>query len=137
MSAAGTNIEMAVSTRSKSSSNDGSISKVKNSDTNNKTKITKISTSTPSIAWIDIFFFIILVLLSIFTYPSDFLTGHIKHVPISFVWYYGWITAVSTGLGALPFIFFKEPTKFWLGVSNGEVYITNLLCIVFNHQVTH
>jgi ZIP family zinc transporter len=36
------------------------------------------------------------------------------------VWYYGWITAVATGFGAVPFVFIKEPNKFWMGVSNGK-----------------
>jgi len=113
---------MAVSTRSKSSA-ESSASKSKNNTSSNDTikKNTKSKSSNPPIAWIDIIFFVILLLLSIFTYPSNFLSGNIEHVPISFVWYYGWITAVSTGLGALPFIFFKEPTKFWLGVSNGKL----------------
>jgi ZIP family zinc transporter len=34
------------------------------------------------------------------------------------VWYYGWITAVSTGLGVIPFFFIPEPDRFWMGVSN-------------------
>lgn len=37
------------------------------------------------------------------------------------VWYYGWITAVSTGLGVLPLVFVRDPShldKYWIGVSN-------------------
>ena len=34
------------------------------------------------------------------------------------VFYCGWITAVSTGLGVLPFLVFNEPNKFYMGVSN-------------------
>ena len=37
------------------------------------------------------------------------------------VWYYGWITAVSTGLGVLPLTFVRDPShleKYWIGVSN-------------------
>lgn len=36
------------------------------------------------------------------------------------VFYYGWLTAVSTGLGVVPFFFISEPNKFWMGVSNGK-----------------
>jgi len=34
------------------------------------------------------------------------------------VWYFGWITALSTGLGTLPFVVVSEMNKWWLGVSN-------------------
>lgn len=40
------------------------------------------------------------------------------------VWYFGWITAVCTGLGALPFFFIKEPNKLWIGISNGRLPIS-------------
>ena len=36
------------------------------------------------------------------------------------VWYYGWISALSTGLGVLPLVFAPELDTFWIGVSNGE-----------------
>jgi zinc transporter, ZIP family len=36
------------------------------------------------------------------------------------VWYYGWITAVSTGLGIIPFFFVNKPNRHWMGVSNGS-----------------
>ena len=32
------------------------------------------------------------------------------------VWYYGWLTAISTGLGVIPFYFVSEPDKFWEGI---------------------
>ena len=59
-----------------------------------------------------------LLLISYFTYPDSLhLTGEpsVRHV-----WYYGWITAISTGLGVLPLIFVPHLDKFWIGVSNGE-----------------
>jgi len=34
------------------------------------------------------------------------------------VWYYGWISALSTGLGVLPLVFAPELDTFWIGVSN-------------------
>ena len=37
------------------------------------------------------------------------------------VWSYGWITAVSTGLGAVPFVFVKQIRDWWLGISNGAL----------------
>jgi zinc transporter ZupT len=38
--------------------------------------------------------------------------------PEAEVFYYAMITAVATGLGALPFLFFKDLTHKWVGVSN-------------------
>ena len=34
------------------------------------------------------------------------------------VWWYGWVTALSTGLGALPMIWYKNVSDYWLGVGN-------------------
>lgn len=39
--------------------------------------------------------------------------------PVIDVFLYAMITAVATGLGALPFFFFKDLTRTWLGISNG------------------
>lgn len=38
--------------------------------------------------------------------------------PAADVFWYAMITAVATGLGALPFFFFKGLTRSWLGISN-------------------
>lgn len=38
--------------------------------------------------------------------------------PTTEVFLYALITAVATGLGALPFFFFKKLTRSWLGISN-------------------
>ena len=35
------------------------------------------------------------------------------------VFFYALLTAVATGVGALPFLFFKKISKRWLGISNG------------------
>ena len=35
------------------------------------------------------------------------------------VWWYGWVTALSTGVGALPMIFCKDRmSEWWLGLAN-------------------
>lgn len=68
------------------------------------------------IDFVAIFFVLMVILVSIFTLPTDWSVVRAQHV-----WYYGWITAVSTGLGVVPFFFFSEPNKFWMGISNGEI----------------
>jgi hypothetical protein len=60
----------------------------------------------------------LLIVVTFVTYP-DFDTLKQK-VTAQHVWYFGWITAIATGAGVLPFFFFSEPDKFWMGVSNGE-----------------
>ena len=65
--------------------------------------------------FVALFFSLLVVLVSIFTLPEDWSFVRTQHV-----WYYGWITALSTGVGVLPFFFFSEPDKYWMGISNGR-----------------
>ncbi len=37
---------------------------------------------------------------------------------VNHVWYFGWISAVSTGLGVLPLIFSPDFNTYWVGVTN-------------------
>ena len=41
-----------------------------------------------------------------------------KEMKMKQVFFYSWLTAVSTGIGAIPFYIFNEPNKFWMGISN-------------------
>ncbi|GMF30721.1 unnamed protein product [Phytophthora fragariaefolia] len=36
-----------------------------------------------------------------------------------YVWWCGWLTAIATGLGALPFYWIRDLDKYWLGICNG------------------
>ena len=54
------------------------------------------------------------VLISIVTFPRF----NTEKPTIQEVFYCGWMTAVSTGLGVIPFIVFKEPNKLYMGISN-------------------
>ncbi|OWZ17171.1 Zinc (Zn2)-Iron (Fe2) Permease [Phytophthora megakarya] len=36
-----------------------------------------------------------------------------------YVWWCGWLTAVATGIGALPFYWIRDLDKYWLGICNG------------------
>ncbi len=82
--------------------------------------------TSPLVGWIA------LILISYITYPGSLAVHHyqqhvLEDVTVGHVWYYGWITALSTGLGVLPLIFVPHLDKFWIGVSNG---MYPLLCII-------
>lgn len=77
--------------------------------------------------YIGIFLLTIVFLITIFAYPRS--AGDEPKVSLQSVFYHGWITAVATGLGALPFAVISEPNKYWMGISNGKLW----LYIVFIH----
>jgi len=60
----------------------------------------------------------IIAVISIVTIPEPF-QPHGEPTNLH-VFYYGWLTALSTGLGVLPFIFIPEVPPFWVGVCNGK-----------------
>ena len=47
------------------------------------------------------------------------------------VWYYGWITAISTGMGVLPLVFVPKLDSFWVGISNGTSWSSKRVCCVW------
>jgi len=57
----------------------------------------------------------VMALVSIVTMPATLAT---KEPTVQHVWYYGWLAALSTGLGAFPLLFMSKPSDFWLGASN-------------------
>jgi len=65
---------------------------------------------------------LLLLLLTVVMYPRsewDGLKGKtLEPKDWRIVWYCGWITAVSTGLGVFPFVIVSELPAFWKGVSN-------------------
>lgn len=62
------------------------------------------------------FMLLVLVVVTVVTCPDSWI---LNKVTVQHVWYYGWITAISTGAGVIPFLFFsEEPNKFWMGISN-------------------
>jgi len=58
---------------------------------------------------------IIILILSVYTCPE---TMQPSKPSVEHVFYYGWISALSTGLGVLPLVVAPELDKFWIGVSN-------------------
>lgn len=57
----------------------------------------------------------IMGLITYFTMPESL---SVKTPTVQHVWFYGWLAAITTGLGALPLLFFSKPSDFWLGASN-------------------
>ena len=58
----------------------------------------------------------IIVAVTVFMYPGSGAVG--AKPTLAYVFYYGWITAVSTGAGVLPFYMVSIPNRMWMGVSN-------------------
>lgn len=59
--------------------------------------------------------------LSMALIPQPFHPTAESKITILHVFYYGWLTAMSTGLGALPFLLFPDIGSFWVGISNGTL----------------
>jgi ZIP family zinc transporter len=57
----------------------------------------------------------VMAAISILTKPSSLTT---KEPTVYQVWYYGWLAALSTGLGALPLLFMSKPDNLWMSISN-------------------
>lgn len=55
-----------------------------------------------------------MVLITFYSVPHG-ASGKSAH----YVWWCGWMTAVATGLGALPFYWLRDINKYWLGICNG------------------
>jgi hypothetical protein len=73
--------------------------------------------------------YILLVLFAVITIvssPTPLHPARGEKPSIKHVFYYGWLTAISTGLGALPLYFIPKVGPFWIGVSNG----TSCSCFV-------
>lgn len=58
----------------------------------------------------------VLIIVTVVAYPYESIKG--ASPTLGFVFYYGWITAISTGAGVLPFYIVDIPNKMWLGISN-------------------
>jgi len=60
--------------------------------------------------------FALIALISYFTYPDTL--QPVGRPTLNHVWYFGWISALSTGLGVLPLIFSPKLDSYWIGVTN-------------------
>jgi hypothetical protein len=73
--------------------------------------------------------FALLLAFSSITYltiPHPLHPAHGQEPSMQHVFYYGWLTAMSTGLGALPFLLFPDVASFWVGISNGTFFVSIL-----------
>lgn len=58
----------------------------------------------------------IIIAISYYTFPGSL--QPVGKPTIQHVFYFGWISAISTGLGVLPLVFTSNLNTFWVGVSN-------------------
>ena len=61
---------------------------------------------------------IILAIITYITYPGTTVGNNSPEPTLHTVFYYGWISAISTGFGVLPLCFVSEMKEYWIGVSN-------------------
>jgi cation transport ATPase len=57
---------------------------------------------------------IVMTLVTLFSFPKAD-----DGKSAQYVWWCGWLTAITTGLGALPFYWIHNVNKYWLGICNG------------------
>jgi hypothetical protein len=75
-----------------------------------------------------------LILFAFITYygmPHPLQPQHGEEPTIQHVFYYGWMTAISTGLGAIPLWFAPNLSSFWVGISNGKLHYLKLCNVRF------
>jgi hypothetical protein len=88
-------------------------------DGNGKEKDTKTTKTTSP--WV-YFALATFAFISYVTMPNPLQPHHGEEPSIQHVFYYGWLTAISTGLGAIPLVFAPNLASFWVGISNGMFF---------------
>lgn len=84
-----------------------------NSPSNKKKSKNQFQLKTWEIVSLALIFFI-----TFFCIPSPL---HPEREPtIKHVFYYGWLTCLSTGLGVIPLIFVPNLKSYWIGIFNGK-----------------
>jgi hypothetical protein len=63
----------------------------------------------------------VVLAISVFTMPHPLQPPHGSEPTVQHVWYYGWVTALSTGLGVVPLVFARQLDAYWVGISNGKL----------------
>lgn len=62
----------------------------------------------------------VFAIVSYVAMPDPIQPPHGEEPSIRHVFYYGWLTSISTGLGAIPLVFASNLAPYWIGISNGE-----------------
>jgi hypothetical protein len=84
------------------------------SETGEKRKKTAVR---PTETWV-YFVLIICAAITYYAMPTPLQPPHGEAPSIQHVFYYGWLTAVSTGIGAIPLAFAPNLASYWVGISN-------------------
>lgn len=74
----------------------------------------------------DYFLLVVTLVLTVVSYLAT--SDENDKITMYDIWYYGWITAIATGLGVIPFFFVSSPNKYWMGISNGGLDLNGLDC---------
>ena len=85
------------------------------------TAVTAVTTKPTKTPMVTIVSLVLIVLITLFTYPDTL--QPVGRPTLNHVWYFGWISALSTGLGVLPLIFSPTLDSWWIGVTNGELVV--------------
>ena len=80
--------------------------------------------------WVHILL-LVFALLTILTIPHPFHPTIQDGPTVRHVFYYGWLTAMSTGLGAIPFLLYPDVGTYWVGISNGTsiYFVATIQCL--------
>jgi len=70
----------------------------------------------PKTSNMTIFLSVLIVVISYCTFPENL--QPVGKPNVSHVWYFGWISALSTGLGVLPLVISPNLNSYWIGVTN-------------------
>lgn len=85
-------------------------------DPNDKEKGKMVKATTSPWVWGALASFIVITYVAM---PDPLQPLHGQNPSIQHVFYYGWLTAVFTGLGAIPLAFAPNLASYWVGLSNG------------------
>lgn len=103
--------------RAKNGQNRARNGKNTDADANEDRKATSVmATALNRIPKTEIIATILIALISYFTFPEPL--HPIGKPTLLHVWYFGWISALSTGLGVLPLVFTHDLDSYWVGATN-------------------
>ena len=109
-------------------------SPVSTNTSNDKFAEDPIKDDEPKTPMITIVCLSIIAAVSYLTFPDSL--QPVGRPTLQHVWYFGWISALSTGLGVLPLIFSPKLDTWWIGVTNGECLFTFLINKGLEHDTS-